>query len=141
MTDIVYNKNGVAFDIDALATDVNGKMDRDGLNALASVCVESYQDGTSWYRVYSDGWCEQGGYFTAVANDYPTNVVTFLKPFATSRYFIAHTHDRSGTTLNTTAENFNTVGIRNKKSTDFTFWCSTSQSLNGACWYACGYIR
>lgn len=61
MTDIVYNKNGVAFDIDALATDVNGKMDRDGLNSLASVCVESYVNGTSGYRVYSDGYCVQWG--------------------------------------------------------------------------------
>lgn len=29
---IVYNKNGIPFDIDALATDVNGKLDRDCLN-------------------------------------------------------------------------------------------------------------
>lgn len=33
MTDIVYNKNGVPFDIDAIATDLNGKMDTDGTNA------------------------------------------------------------------------------------------------------------
>ena len=32
MTNIVYNKNGIPFDIDALATDVNGKLDRDCLN-------------------------------------------------------------------------------------------------------------
>ena len=33
MTDIVYNKNGVPFDIDAIATDLNGKMDVDTVNA------------------------------------------------------------------------------------------------------------
>ena len=22
---------------------------------------ESYSNGSSWYRIYSDGWCEQGG--------------------------------------------------------------------------------
>jgi hypothetical protein len=74
MTEIVNNKNGVPFDIDAIATDLNGKMDRDGLNSLASVCVESWHEGTEWYRVYSDGWCEQGGITSAKS-------VTFLKPF------------------------------------------------------------
>ena len=34
MTDIVYNKNGIPFDIDAIATDLNGKMDRDGVNEI-----------------------------------------------------------------------------------------------------------
>lgn len=29
MTDIVYNKNGIPFDIDAIATDLNGKADVD----------------------------------------------------------------------------------------------------------------
>lgn len=32
MTNIVKNKNGIKFDIDAIATDLNGKMDRDCLN-------------------------------------------------------------------------------------------------------------
>ena len=57
----VYNKNGVAFDIDALATDVNGKLDRDCSNALFTHLVETYVNGTSWYRIWSDGFCEQGG--------------------------------------------------------------------------------
>lgn len=28
------------------------------------VVVETYQNNTDWYRVYSDGWCEQGGKIT-----------------------------------------------------------------------------
>ena len=24
--------------------------------------VERYKSGTNWYRIYSDGWCEQGGH-------------------------------------------------------------------------------
>lgn len=23
--------------------------------------VETYRDGSDWYRIWSDGWCEQGG--------------------------------------------------------------------------------
>lgn len=40
--------------------------------------IESYQNGTSWYRLYSDGWCEQGG-----SQDLPafaTTTLTLLIP-------------------------------------------------------------
>ena len=79
----VQNKNGVTFDIDNIATDLNGKMDKDGLNATCPVIVETYQSGTSWYRIYSDGWCEQGGY---VSND--SSPIIFLKPFINTNYSV-----------------------------------------------------
>lgn len=41
--------------------------------------VESYNDGTNWYRVYKSGWVVQGGYSTGAT----TKTITFLKPFAT----------------------------------------------------------
>lgn len=41
MTDIVYNKNGVAFDIDAIATDLNGKADVDLTNLNSSGTSQS----------------------------------------------------------------------------------------------------
>lgn len=45
--------------------------------------VETYQNGTSWYRVYSDGWCEQGGYSTS------SNVtIKLLKTYANTNYTI-----------------------------------------------------
>lgn len=47
--------------------------------ANADYVVESYNDGTNWYRVYKSGWVEQGGYST-------TGFITFLKPFADANY-------------------------------------------------------
>ena len=67
----VTNKNGIEFDIDALATDVNGKADKDLVNVSTnvSVCIESWHDENgNWCRVYSDGWCEQGGRGTFAHN-------------------------------------------------------------------------
>ena len=70
MTDIVYNKNGVPFDIDAIATDLNGKADVDLVNctdagnivmAKASMPSDTYVDltlgasGTD-YTAPADGW-------------------------------------------------------------------------------------
>lgn len=47
------------------------------------VVVETYKNGASWYRVWSDGWCEQGGNGTLVSGVY---TVTFLKPFVDTNY-------------------------------------------------------
>ena len=69
----------------AITEALNDKMDTDGMNAgnPACVVVETYHSGNDWYRVWSDGWCEQGGY----ANTNASSVaVTFLKQFADTNY-------------------------------------------------------
>lgn len=49
--------------------------------------VETWESGTNWYRKYSDGWIEQGGYIEA---DIPTfgdgPHVNFHKPFSSTNY-------------------------------------------------------
>ena len=42
--------------------------------------VESYVHGASWYRVYADGWIEQGSRLTGIA-DSTESTLTYLKPF------------------------------------------------------------
>lgn len=57
----------------------------DELYAVKShVVVEAYQNGTEWYRVYSDGWIEQGGQIQT-ANKV-ASTLTFLKPMANTNY-------------------------------------------------------
>lgn len=86
----VYNKDGIPFDIDALATDVNGKADKDLVNVSSnvSVCIESWHDENgNWYRVYSDGWCEQGGSLTPTGTgSYTSGTITFPKSFKDTNY-------------------------------------------------------
>lgn len=59
------------------------------LNALKAILgpyiVETYSSGTSWYRVWSDGWCEQGGHIPYNGSQYTASVV-FLKAFADTNY-------------------------------------------------------
>lgn len=52
-----------------------------------AVVVTSYRSGTSWYRVWSDGWVEQGGYFEKKRDTALT--VTFLKPYVDNEYTFA----------------------------------------------------
>jgi hypothetical protein len=70
------------------AQELAGKADRrlsnlDTANLACHVVVDSYYNETTgdWYRVYDDGWTEQGGY---VASNTSTNeqTATFLKPFS-----------------------------------------------------------
>jgi hypothetical protein len=70
--------------IGAITEALNDKMDKDGMNAgnPACVVVESRHEGTEWYRIYSDGWCEQGGY---VSSD---STVPLLKTFIDTNYSV-----------------------------------------------------
>ena len=54
-------KTDIQVDIDEIATDLNGKADVDLSNCTKPHIVETYVNGTSWYNIYSNGWCEQGG--------------------------------------------------------------------------------
>jgi hypothetical protein len=53
----------------------------------AHVVVESYANGSSWYRLWSDGWLEQGGKLFYSAN--PT--ITLLKRYKDAYYSIQTT--------------------------------------------------
>ena len=45
--------------------------------------IETYSNGTEWYRVWNDGWKEQGGLITGAKT-----VLTFNKPFSNTNYNI-----------------------------------------------------
>lgn len=52
--------------------------------------TETYVNGASWYRVYSDGWCEQGGYASMNVTS-----ITFLKPFVDTNYTLTGSIDQN----------------------------------------------
>lgn len=56
-----------------------------------AVVVTSYRSGASWYRVWSDGWIEQGGTSTFSST---TCVVTFHKAFADTNYMFCYSKVR-----------------------------------------------
>ena len=74
-------KTNIEVDIDEVMTDLNGKADVDLNNCTKPHIVETYVNGTSWYRIWSDGWIEQGGEIAA-----STTSVTLLKPYLNTNY-------------------------------------------------------
>ena len=115
-------------DIQALQTD---KVDISDL-ATCHVVIKTYHSGVDWYRVYSDGWCEQGQMFQTIANG--TNI-TFLKPFASNSYSLSTTNVGAG------VSGYGGFQITNITSTGFTVTdANYGKSDKTACWEAKGYI-
>jgi hypothetical protein len=139
-------KTDIQVDIDEIATDLNGKADVDfgnvnNTNNIAAThlntagirtVIETYVNGTSWYRVYSDGWCEQGGRSSGATG----RVVSLLKHYANTNYIVlttGHTNsnaswwgDYSGLPFNLTTSQFQ---------------IATVDSDRPVFWQASGYIR
>lgn len=125
-------KTGIQVDIDKIATDLNGKADVDLTNCTKPHIVETYVNGTSWYRVYSDGWCEQGGRLSVSSNQ--TVTITFLKPFVNTNYIAFKNLGIKSTGTSNAQElscfNFTTTTMQTQVNTDHSY----------SCWIACGYL-
>ena len=88
--------------------------------------VQTYKSGTSWYRIWSDGWCEQGGVIHQSAG---TSTLTYLIEMANATYNIASAAGTSGPTtyalgmynITTTGCTYTTTG-----NTPTTYWWSIS---------------
>ena len=66
---------------------LSGKVDLPTGVAQADVdyVIETYTSGTSWYRIYKSGWCEQGGQ-TNIASGSGNYSLAFLQDFADTNY-------------------------------------------------------
>lgn len=56
-------------------------------SAVKAYITETYVSGTSWYRIWSDKWCEQGGQ-TSISYSQKTATITLLKPYKNTNYNI-----------------------------------------------------
>lgn len=89
-----------------------------------AVVIQNYVSGTSWYRVWSDGWIEQGGYSSGSSG----RTVALIKNFTTTNYSI------NGAIIGTSATGDNSIVIGNLTTSNFKIY-----SANATRWYACGY--
>lgn len=88
-----------------------------------AVIVQNYRNGNTWYRVWSDGWIEQGG---RISMPYATNTVTFAKAFSTTAYYFGAPID---------AKDF----VYAKDKVTFLSAWGTGYAYGNVSWYACGY--
>ena len=107
--------------------------------------VETYVSGTSWYRVWSDGWIEQGGRFDygSLVKDNVGKIVNLLKPFSNTTYTITGSAVRDDISAGNNGLCAVTVGFFAQTKTSFylRWYSSANESARYAYWTACGYIN
>ena len=106
--------------------------DSNGYIKIDRILKEKYSSGSSWYRVYSDGWIEQGGRFYSSADNEQT--ITLLQKFANTNYVAISSPSFNKTTLIS-----NVLCIRNRSTTSFSIISSSNMSQTYLDWFACGY--
>lgn len=113
----------------------------DGSNAQFPYITESYVNGTSWYKVWSDGWCEQGGQYYTASGSKKTGTITFLKRFANTDYYL-----QPGQAVNLTDTDpgyMTTSYAKNVTNASFVYITDSYNGNGGATnwrWEAKGYI-
>ena len=114
--------------IEEKLTDVNA--------ASRGYLVDSYRNGTEWYRVYSDGWIEQGGRFYNNAN--VVNTILFIKPFKNTDYSLLINHGVSGG-RHAEIWGSHTDEAWGYTTTSFEAKTFNADGVNWIVWSACGY--
>lgn len=134
---INVNMNGVEEVFCKLAncTVVNGKITI--LNPVlpfrvdASSIIETYRNGASGYRLYSDGWCEQ--YYQSNT----TKVITFLKPFIDANYSVSVAQTNLGSNMQ---QYYNSVFFSNKSASSIKINSGESENPMFS-FTVCGYVQ
>ena len=84
-------------DITGLANEVDGKLDRVIDSKPVRYVVDAYNDGTNWYRKWSDGWLEQGGQVTNISGGVKISLLTAM---ADNAYSLSATSRETGDNAN-----------------------------------------
>lgn len=107
------------------------------------VIVENYVNGSSWYRVYSDGWCEQGGVNSEIGGASGYTTVELLKPYKDANYHVLFNQTSETFAINATKPNRDQIAALtttfNKTVSSFIFYnCNARQG--DVAWITYGYL-
>ena len=122
-------KSTVQADIDNLMSGVNALVSTLSSNKYVT---ETYKNGLFWYRVWSDGWIEQGGIVAMpTIGWYP---VTFLKPFSDTNYTVVGSQSDIST-----ASVFTNAECIVSRTSSAMMHISIFNSTGSLAWRACGF--
>lgn len=124
----------IQVDINQIASDLNDKVSISDCQEVQCV-VETYQNGTSWYRIYSDGWCEQGG--VAYCTVATTTTVSLLKNYINTNYSVLLEPNKDATDI---WGHGDTVPPSSITTSSFGIYIHSSGGSYNIFWRACGYI-
>jgi hypothetical protein len=99
--------------------------------------VNTWISGTSWYRVWSDGWIEQGGICNSHQYNTTLQQVNFLKAYKNTNYMAITC---AGPTTNQIWQIATRISIKTTTGLDIRGGHNGDNSYTGQCaWYCAGY--
>ena len=107
--------------------------------------IETYANGASWYRKWSDGYCEQGGCWSYTHDArYKSAVLTLLVPLQSVTFQSASAANHIGVSTSCSGIDFSNSTISGTK-TQITVWCerlnnTTTSAAGKVYWQINGYI-
>lgn len=111
---------------------LQGKANVDLSNCTKPYITETYCSGASWYRIWSDGWFEQGGQ-VGVVNGSGGTTIALIKNYSDANYCLQVTSIATSITWVQMVD----AHIVNK--TNSSFRVIANLYNNSANWYTCGY--
>lgn len=129
----LYNRTGLGWYYIVDATNNRFKLPRGNQDRYI---VKQISNATTWARIYSDGWVEQGGIYNNGNNDaYVSDIIINLPiPMADNKYNVQLSHCRS--------VNTNLYGALVYKKNNSNFTIGNIISFNpGSTWYVSGFSR
>ena len=102
-------------------------------NAGHGQLVKSYRNGSSFYRVYSDGYCEQGGIVENTAGSGVLLTQHLLIEYIDTDYIVFLQ------AISNNAQNATPIVGSTKTTSTFQYYFGTVS--NNLMWWACGYVK
>lgn len=132
-TDVANISTGLAQAETRISSLETNKVDKAG-NAWV---VESYRNGAEWYRVWSDGWIEQGGVILFNSYSNIVQTITFPTAFTNTDYtFITNPIYNGDVNGKFIVEYTSDIYGKKDSRTTTSIQCAGGMSRS---WYACGY--
>ena len=127
----VTNKNGIEFDVDALVTDVNGKVDKDLVNCTVPYVMSRTSNSQGGVvEIWSDGFCVQTGIDNTKSAS--AHTVSLTNAYV-GNYIVYTSYQGTDGSLSNGA-----INIYNKQASSFTVY---TYSADEVAWRTEGYIR
>jgi hypothetical protein len=131
----IVTSNEIIKGIDALQADVGKVVKEDRLEKYNTAYItETWSSGTEWYRIWSDGWIEQGGK-TSVMTSNVITTITLYKTMKDTNYNVTTCERYDSGTSDNNNENYWISTISN---TSFGVYNSAG-GYKQLYWNVCGY--
>ena len=118
-------------DMTGLANEMAGKLDKTVNGNAVRYITDAFNDGTNWYRKWSDGWIEQGGKIIGTGGVGGLNVVNLNRPSEIEIFLWALVSNG----IDQTASSGGYTQTNNASINFYKGWGSSGAPIK---WYACG---